>query len=85
MQCQVCNTPYLTAPGIGSFCPNLDCDSHVGKDERDLEAIEQFEVRRRQRDGKVFADMPDAVLRKLRAICLADCRRTEAVWRVIKG
>ena len=85
MQCQVCDTPYMIAPGIGPYCPDLECYSHVGKDERDLEALDQFEVRRRQRDGRVFAGMPDATLLRLRALCLADCRRTEAIWRVIKG
>jgi hypothetical protein len=85
MQCRVCDTPYITAPGIGPYRPDLECDNHVGKDERDPEAIDQFEVRRRQRDGRVFAGMPDAALLKLRALCLADCRRTEAIWRAIKG
>jgi hypothetical protein len=75
----------MTAPGIGLYCPDLECDSHVGKDERDLEVIDQFEVRRRQRDGKVFAGMPEAALVRLRALCVADCKRTEAVWRAAKG
>ena len=85
MKCRVCDTPYMTAPGIGPYCPDLECDSHVGKSDHDLEAIDQFEVRRRQRDGRVFAGMPDAALLRLRALCLADCKRTEAVWRAIRG
>ena len=84
MRCRVCNTPYMIAPGIGPYCPDLECDSHVGKDERDLEAVDQFEVRRRQRDGRVFANMADAALHRLKALCLVDCKRTEAVWRAIQ-
>jgi hypothetical protein len=75
----------MTASGIGPYCPDLECDSHVGKGDHDLKVIDQFEVRRRQWDGRVFAGMPDAALLRLRTLCLADCKRTEAVWRVIKG
>jgi hypothetical protein len=84
VQCRVCDTPYMTTPGVGPYCPDLECDSHVGKSDHGLEVIDQSEVRRRQRDGKVFAGMPEAVLVRLRALCLADCKRTEAVWRVTK-
>lgn len=84
MQCRVCNTPYMTAPGIGPYCPDMECASHIGKPDRELDTIDEFEMRRRRRDGKVFAGMPDTALLKLRALCLADCRRTEAIWRVIK-
>jgi hypothetical protein len=85
MQCQICDIPYMTAPGIGPYCPDLGGESHLGKDERDFEAIDQLEVRRQQRDGRAFAGMPDAALLRLGALCLADCKCTEAIWRAIKG
>jgi hypothetical protein len=82
MQCRVCHTPYMIAPGIGPYCPDLECDSHDGKDLHDLEIIDRFEVQRRRRDGRVFAGMPNAALVRLRALCLADRKRTEAIWRI---
>jgi hypothetical protein len=72
--------PLHDRPAIGPYCPDLGCESHVGKDERDLEAIDQFEVRRwqgiRRYAGRSIA--------QVEVLCLADCKRTEAIWRVIK-
>jgi hypothetical protein len=85
MQCRVCGTPYMIGPGIGPYCPDLECDSHEGKEEGQLEAMDRFEAQRRQRDGRVYAGMPDTALTRLRERCRADCRRTEAVWRAVKA
>lgn len=66
MQCQVCNTPYMIAPSVGSYCPDLECNSHVWQDERDLEVIVQFEVRRRQRGGGPVTQFLRSTRRRVR-------------------
>ncbi|RZA30609.1 MAG: hypothetical protein EOP02_00915 [Proteobacteria bacterium] len=40
--------PVHDRPGIELYCPDLGYESHIGNDERDLEAIDQFEVQRRR-------------------------------------
>jgi hypothetical protein len=84
MHCNVCDTPLMKAPGIGLYCPDLECDSHEGKEEGVLQAIDQFEIKRRQRDGKAYAGMPRASLVEMRVKCEAECKRTEAIWRVTR-
>jgi hypothetical protein len=56
-----------------------ECDSHIGKDEAELEAMDRYEAQRRQRDGRAYAGMPQAAWRRMMENCLIDCERTEAI------
>jgi uncharacterized Zn finger protein (UPF0148 family) len=84
MHCPVCETPLLRGPGIGIYCPNLECDSHEGKDEGWLEALDAHEPMRQKRDGKAYAGMQHAVWVKMYEKSVAESKRVEGVWRALR-
>lgn len=85
MHCPVCETPILKGPGFGFYCPDLECDSHIGKEDDQLEVMDRYEAQRRQRDRRAYAGMSQAARRKMMESCLEDCARTEAIWRAMRN
>ena len=49
MHCSICETPLLIAPGIGWYCPDLQCDWHNIYDNAEARFLAAYEQKRRQR------------------------------------
>ena len=84
MHCSICESPLLMAPGVGWYCPELQCHWHEGLEEDQQRVVDEYEKKRRGRDGKVYVGMPQAVWLKLLEKCQADCERAQRLWQAIK-
>ena len=83
LACPVCETPVLKCPGIGWYCPDLECAWHDGTDEAGIEAVAEYEQKRRARDRRAYAGMPQEAWLKLLAKTQEDCETMEGVWRAL--
>ena len=83
MICVYCDFPIMFSPA-GSYCANMECYTHMQRDEPDRKQIESYELKRRRRDGKADPDMPEEDRIRMVQNSICDCEQAKALWQAIR-